>query len=201
MPRSSLGERARLVGALHDLDAAALAAAAGVDLRLDDPRTRRRRSSRPPRAASSGDETRPRQRRARRTRQDLLGLILVDVHLASGRGTGDRSRDSCAVTHGSRRCARQRSHTHAARQAPGCGGGAQPSGARLLCGDGERAARDREARLGREADERRDRAAGCARSRRESPARRATCRSGRSSARGARAPPRRRAGARPGRPG
>ena len=31
-----LGGRARLVGPLHDLDAAALAAAAGVNLRLDD---------------------------------------------------------------------------------------------------------------------------------------------------------------------
>ena len=41
-----LGRLARFVGALDDLDAAALAPAAGMDLRLDD-RHRRRQAARP----------------------------------------------------------------------------------------------------------------------------------------------------------
>ena len=53
MPSISLRERLGLVGRLRELDAAALAAAAGVDLRLDDDDAA---------AEALGDRRRPRRR-------------------------------------------------------------------------------------------------------------------------------------------
>ena len=89
MPRILLGDRRRLRGAaLDDLDAAALAAAAGVDLRLDDDA---------PGFFGLGDEALGdgpdlfhRERRLALGHghavpgEDLLGLILVDFHEGAG---------------------------------------------------------------------------------------------------------------------
>ena len=76
--RGSLG----FVGRLGELDAAALAAAAGVNLRLDDDRA----AAEPlgdRRAASAALNATSPAARARRARQDGLGLILVNFHAAS----------------------------------------------------------------------------------------------------------------------
>ena len=76
------GERAHLVDRAGELDAAALAASAGVDLRLDDP-------DRPAELLRGLDRLVDRERRnAARHRnaeaaKELLALVFVDLHVVS----------------------------------------------------------------------------------------------------------------------
>ena len=74
-----LGRRFRRVGALDDLDAAALAAAAGVNLRLDDDRSAAEALGGCPRLGGVEHDFALRHRYAVR-REDCLGLILVNFH-------------------------------------------------------------------------------------------------------------------------
>ena len=79
MPSISRGELLGLVGRLGELDAAALAAAAGVDLRLDDDD-----AAAEPRGDLAGLGGVERDLAARHghavAREDRFGLILVDFH-------------------------------------------------------------------------------------------------------------------------
>ena len=78
MPRIFLREVVRLLGILRELDAAALAAAAGVDLRLDDRPAAEALGDLPRLGRAVGDLA------ARHgdavSREDRLGLVFVDFH-------------------------------------------------------------------------------------------------------------------------
>ena len=83
MPSMCRGDALGLVGVLRELDAAALAAAAGVDLRLDDDDA----AAEPARdlAGLGGGERDFAARHGHAVaREDGLGLILVDFHGCSG---------------------------------------------------------------------------------------------------------------------
>ncbi len=79
MPIISLRERLGLVGRLGELDAAALAAAAGVNLRLDDDDAA---AEAPRDLAGFGGVERDLAARHRHAvaRENRFGLILVDFH-------------------------------------------------------------------------------------------------------------------------
>ena len=98
MPRIWRGDLLGLLGALHHLDAAALAAAAGVDLRLDD-------------ADAAAEPARDRaglrgrrghlaaRNRHAELREDRLALILVNLHVGVDDGR-ERRRQSSACAGG-----------------------------------------------------------------------------------------------------
>ncbi len=83
-PEDLARELAHLVDRLRDLDAAALAASAGVDLRLDDPHRAAERLRRGDRLVDAERRDAARRRHAELA-ENFLALILVDLHLVSSR--------------------------------------------------------------------------------------------------------------------
>jgi hypothetical protein len=130
LAEQALRDLLRLVGAAHELHAAGLAAASGVDLHLDH---RERLVQRDERLADFVD------RLARdaladghaELRQQLLGLILVDVHGTEGRDGNDRvaPRRSCVPILDEMRLVRRTASSTLAGTARGVWGRAPALGA------------------------------------------------------------------------
>jgi hypothetical protein len=81
MPRMRPGEVAHLVDGARELDAAALAAAARVDLRLDDPHGTAQRLRRLHGLVDGERRDAARYRHAIAA-EDFLALVFVDLHAA-----------------------------------------------------------------------------------------------------------------------
>src|SRR5262249_35590227 len=103
----------RVVGRAHELDTAGLAAAAGVDLRLDDGEPAAEVGERLLRLVGRVDRDALRHRHAV-ARQHFLGLVLVDVH-----GRGRRAKRVASAGPPSNAESRSRAPTGRAAMLPG----------------------------------------------------------------------------------